>query len=178
LPGEKSPRSRALKPHGARCATTERRLAEEIALGLWQDAVRAEARAAARAEQANRVQRLRLRFREKLKTLRDVIAGAEARAEAETAERLRLEVQLNSLRNQLTQVTSCECCGRSIPQSELQLIDSGQRLCRGCLDDLRQATQHQPSRGQTAEDGTPGIDRPDRRDVHGSDVLYPETGGR
>jgi len=178
LPGDKSSRSRALKPQGARCATTDRQLAEEIAFHLWQEAVRAEARAAARTEQVMRMQRLRLHFREKLKALRDVIASAEARAEAETAERLTLEVKLNSLRNQLTQMSPCESCGRSVPQSELQLIDSGQRLCRSCLDDLRRATQRQPSQVQRAEDGTQGTGLPDRRDIHGSDVLYAQTGSR
>ncbi len=176
LPGEKSSRNRALKPEGARCATMDRQLAEEIAFRLWQEAVRAEAKAAATVEQAARIQRLRLQFREKTRTLRDVIATAEARAEAETAGRLQLEARLNSLRDQLTQTVPCECCGRSVPQSELQAIDSGQHLCRGCLDDLRLATQQQPSQSHGAEGGTQGIDLRDRRDIDGSDVLYAETG--
>lgn len=178
LPGEKSSRSRALKPQGARCATTDRQLAEEIAFHVWQEAVRTEARAAARAEQTLRVQRLRLHFRRKLKTLRDVIATAEARAEAETAQRLKLEVRLNSLRNELTQMAPCDCCGRNVPQSELQPIDSGQRLCRCCLDGLHQAAQRPSSQAQKTEDETRGADLPARRDNHDSDVLYAETGSR
>ncbi len=177
LPGEKSSRSRAMKPEGSRCATTDRQLAEEIAFHLWQEAVRAEAEALARAEQVVRMQRLRLYFREKLKTLRDVIARAEARAEAETAERQKLEVKLNSLQNRLTQMASCECCGRSVPESELQPIDSGQRLCRCCLDGLRQATQRPPAQAQRMENRPQGTDLPARRDIDDSDVLYAETGG-
>ncbi len=177
LPGDKASRSRALKPEGSRCATTDRQLAEEIALHVWQEAVRAEAKADASTEQAVRMQRLRLHFREKLKTLRDVIARVEARAEAEAAERLKLEVTLNSLRNQLTQMAPCECCGRSVPESELQPIDSGQPLCRDCLDGLRQAARRQPSDAQRTENRTQGADLPARRDTDDPDVLYPETGG-
>jgi len=180
LPGEKSSRNRALKPERSRCATADRQVAEEIAFHLWQEAVRTQAKAAARAERAARMQGLRLHFQEKLKALRDLIASAEARAEAQAAERLKLEVKLNSLRNQLTQMASCECCGRSVPQSELQPIDSGQRLCRSCLDDLRRAMQRQPPQTRKAEDGTPGANPPNRRDIYGygSDVLYAEAGSR
>ncbi len=178
LPGEKSAHGRALKPDGARCATTDRQLAEEIAFHVWHDAVRTQARAAARTEQAVRMQRLRLSYREKLKTLRDLIAHAEARAEAETAERRKLEVTLNSLRNQLAQMACCECCGRSVLQSELQSIDSGQRLCRGCLDGLHQAAQRQGSQAQRTQEQTRASHLPTRRDIHDSDVLYAETSSR
>jgi len=177
LPGDKSSRSRALRPEGSRCATTDRQLAEEIAFHLWQEAVQGHALAAARAEQAVRMQRLRLHFRQKLKALRDVITRAEARAEAETAERLRLEVRLNGLRNQLTQMASCECCGRSVLQSELQPIDSGQRLCRGCLDGLHQVVHRQPSQTPRPQEPAQATDLPSRRDIHDSDVLYAETSG-
>jgi hypothetical protein len=207
LPGEQSPRSRALKPDGSRYATTDRQRADEIAFRLWEEALRAEIKAAVRAEQAARMRQLRLHFREKMKALRDVIASAEARAEAETAERARLEVKLNSMRNQLTQTASCECCGRSVPESELQSIDSGQRLCRTCMDDLHRATQRQPPHEQKAQKVTRKIasaklteanrdpwqdlscvsrsasptdfdDVLDRRDTDGADVLYVKAGGR
>jgi len=207
LPGEKSPRSRALKPEGSRRATTDRQLADEIAFTLWQEAVRAEARAVARAEEAVRMQRLRQHFREKIKALQDVIESAEVRAEAVTTERAKLEVQLNSMRTELTQMASCGCCGHSVPESELRAIDSGQRLCQDCLTDLHGAAQRQSSQPQKAEDepqrirhatpGTAGRDscrhpssvrcsrssagREDllsRRNIHGADVLYTEAGSR
>jgi len=207
LPGEESPRSRALKPDGSRCATTDRQRADEIAFTLWQEALQAQAKAVARGEEAVRIQQLRLHFREKMKALSDVIASAEARAEAETAERARLEVKLNSLRNQLTQMASCECCGCSVPQSELQSIDSGQRLCRTCMGDLHRATQRQRLREQKTQRVTRRIasarppeahrdlwpdlssiprsacptdfdDILDRRDIDGADVLYVKAGSR
>jgi len=207
LPGEKSARHHALKPEGSRRATTDRQLAEEIAFHLWREAVQAEAKAAAMTEHAAQVQRLRMHFREKMKALRDVIARAEARAEAETAERAKLEVKLNSLRNQLTQMAPCDCCGRSIPQSELQPIDSGQRLCRSCMDDLRRATRrqllqdrkpehgmgktehrepevaskdsrHVPSSVLSSGSSTEYDDLLNGRNTHGSDVLHAEAGRR
>jgi hypothetical protein len=205
LPGEKSPRDRALRPEGARRATTDRRLAEEIAFHLWQQAVRVEAIAEARAQEAARMPPLRAHFREKVKALRDVIASAEARAEAETAERAKLEVKLNSLRNQLSQMAPCECCGRSVPQSELQPIDSGQSLCRSCTDNLHRAAQRQSFQERRADNGRNNTEdrrpiptaRDSRREpssvlrsassnefqdlltgrnTHGSDVLYTEAG--
>lgn len=207
LPGEKSPRSRALKPEGSRRATTDRQLADEIAFTLWQEAVRAEARATARAEEAVRMQRLRQHFRKKIKALQDVIRNAEASAEAETAERARLAAKLNSMRNPSTRTASCECCGHSVPESALRAIDSGQRLCRECLADLRRAAQRQSSQQQKAQDepqrirpttpGTAGRDscrdpssirystssvgREDllsRRTIHDADVLHTKAGSR
>jgi hypothetical protein len=207
LPGEKSTRGRALKPQGSKRATTDRQLADEIVLTLWQEAIQAQAEALVRAEQTVRIQRLRRHFRQKIKALQDVIESAEARAEAETAERAKLEVKLNGLWNQLTQTTSCDCCGRSVPQSELLLIDSGQRLCPGCLADLRRAAQRQasqqpktPNAAQNSGDADPGTlgrsssrdlssiacsasfagreDSLSRRNIHGSDVLYAKAGSR
>ncbi|MBN1509291.1 MAG: hypothetical protein JW955_20770 [Sedimentisphaerales bacterium] len=207
LPGEQSPRSRALTPDGPRSATTDRQRVDEIAFRLWEEALRAQTRALVMAEQAARIQQLRLQFREKARALRDVIARAEARAEAETAERARLEVKLNGLRNQLTQMVSCGCCGRSVPESELQPIDSGQRLCRTCMNDLHRVTQRQRLHERTTQRMTrrvadtrlpqasgdpwrglssmprsvsPGDfdDVLDRRDIDGADVLYAKAGSR
>jgi hypothetical protein len=207
LPGEKSPRNHALRPEGSRRATTDRQLAEEVALRLWQEAVQAEAKAATMTEHAAQMQRMRMLFRQKMKALRDVIARAEARAEAETAERTKLEVKLNGLRNQLTQIASCDCCGRSVPQSELQPIDSGQHLCRSCLDDLHQTTRRQllqdrepQHRTRETEDRKQEVANKDSRrepssvlysgssiefddlltgrNAHGSDVLHTEAGRR
>lgn len=178
LPGEKASRSRALKPEGSRSATADRQIAEDVAFQLWQEAMRAEAKAAARAEQAAQMQRLRVYFQDRLKALRDGIARAEARAESQTAERLKLEARLNGLRSQLTQMAPCECCGRRVPRSDLQPIDSSQRLCRSCLDDLRRAEQRQPPRTPKAQDETRQAGLPDRRDVHGPDVLYAQAGRR
>ena len=153
LPCETSPRDRALKPEGSRCATSDRRLAEEIAFAMWQEALRAEAEAKVKVEHAVRTQRLRLHFRERLNALRDVIDSAEARAEAEAAARAKLQSKLNDLRDQSPQAAPCECCGSRVPADQLQRIDSGQRLCPGCLDMLRQAARRQ--RRPTADDAGP-----------------------
>ena len=49
LPGESSTKARALKPEGSRCATTDRKLAEEVAREMWLNARDAEAEAIIKA---------------------------------------------------------------------------------------------------------------------------------
>jgi len=141
LPGQAAPRSRALRPEGSRYATSDRQLAEEIAFGIWQEAVRAQTEAKVKLEHAAQTQRLKLRYRKRMNALKDVIDGAEARAEAETAARARLQAKLDDLRHQAPPTTPCECCGSRVPDDQLQRIDSGQRLCASCLDMLRQAAR-------------------------------------
>ena len=150
LPGEKGPRDRALKPEGSRRATADRRLAEEIAFAMWQEALRAETEAKVQVEHAARTQRLRLHYRERMNALRDVIDSAEARAETETAARAKLQAKLNDLQNRTPQVAPCECCGSRVLDDRLQRIDSGQQLCPSCLEMLRQAAKRQ----QPAADGS------------------------
>jgi hypothetical protein len=143
LPGQAAPRDRALRPEGSRYATSDRQLAEEIAFAIWQEALRAETEAKVRIEHAARAQRLKLHYRERMNALKDVIGSAEARAEAESAARAKLQARLDDLRNQTPQTAPCECCGSRFPDDQLQRIDSGQRLCVSCLDMLRQAARRQ-----------------------------------
>lgn len=198
LPGEKSPRDRALKPEGSARATTDPQIAGRIALTLWENAVRTETRATVLAEQAAQMQQLKQDFREKTRALNDVIARAEARAEAETARRAGMQVELNGLRNQLTQMVTCDGCGRSVPESKSQEIDSGQRLCLDCMAALYGATKppqraghgeagpqtagQDPSRSlppvPCAASSANGEDVFTRREIHEFDVLYAQAGRR
>jgi len=122
-------------------ATSNRQLAEEIAFAIWQEALRAETEAKVRVEHAAQMQRLKLRYRERMNALKELIGSSEARAEAESAARARLQVTLDDLRNQTPSVTPCDCCGSRVPDDQLQRIDSGQRLCASCLDMLRRAAR-------------------------------------
>lgn len=141
LPGETSPRSRALKPEGSRAATTDRHSAEEIAFAMWQDAIRAEAEARIKAQEAAKAQRLKTRFQAETKALTELMESTKAKAKAEAATRAKLEAELNRLRNQVSRRSACECCGRQVPEHDLRPIDSGQRLCPTCLDALRKETR-------------------------------------
>jgi hypothetical protein len=143
LPGEDSPRSRALRPPGARQATTDRRLAGQIALTLWQEALQTEIQTRIDAKHAARMQRLRTRLRRRIRALRDTITRAGARAEQEARARTRLEADLSRLRERMVQTALCECCGRLVTECGLHRIDSGQRLCPNCLHELRRAAQQQ-----------------------------------
>jgi ribosomal protein L37AE/L43A len=152
LPGETSSRRRALRPQGSRCATTEQSRAQEIAFGMWQEAVRAEARAAVEAELATRMKRLRIQCRDRTRKLKDGIEKAEAKAEEAMVEKERLDAELHSLSEQMVRAVPCECCDRPVPEIELQRIDSGQWLCRSCLDGLHKAAQRQVTLAQNTSD--------------------------
>jgi hypothetical protein len=197
LPGEKTSRSRALRPQGRRLATTDRQLAQEIAFNLWQKAVRAEAEAAVKAEQATRTLRLKRHFRQKVKTLADEVTWAEARAKVETTARAKLQATLDGLTSArppepkppARPMTPCECCGRDVSQDQLQRIDSGQRLCPQCLDELRRAARQPPAEESGTLKAEPRRasasilnlsfeDPPPRRSTHGPHVLHAQAGRR
>lgn len=146
LPGEEAPRSRALKPQDARVATTDRRVAQEIALALWQDAIRAEAEARVKEREAAKSQRLRAKLRESTKALAQLMDSAGAKAKAEAAARAKLEAELKTLKRQVPQTVSCQCCGTEVSQRALQRIDSGQRLCPACLAAFRAEEQRQEAK--------------------------------
>jgi multidrug efflux pump subunit AcrA (membrane-fusion protein) len=143
LPGEDKARARALKPEGSRAATTEEQEAAEIALAMWQAAVRAEEAARVKAEEAAKAQRVRARFQERAKELTDMVEQANARARAEASARAQLEAELEQIRQKPECAIACECCGRLTSADEIHRIDSGQQLCRSCVDALREATRRQ-----------------------------------
>jgi len=80
LPGQRRLEAMGLKPKGARFATTDRAEAEEVALGMWESAIRSEVQAQARAK-----------AREKAKAVAKEIAGVEAEA-AQTVARLKAKI--------------------------------------------------------------------------------------
>lgn len=75
LPGESRIKARGLKPKGAQFATTELEEAEELALGMWESAIRSEVEARAKAS-------------EKAKDVAEEVAAVKAEA-AETIARLK-----------------------------------------------------------------------------------------
>jgi len=146
LPGEQAPRSRALKPPDSRVATTDRRAAQEIALALWQDAIRAEAETRVKEREAAKAQRLRAKLRESTKALAQLMTSAKAKAKAEAAARAKLEAELKALKHKVPQTAPCQCCRRDVPPRELRRIDSGQRLCLRCVAAFRKEEQRQEAK--------------------------------
>ena len=80
LPGETRLTDMGLKPKGARFAATDRTEAEEVALGIWESAIRKELRAKAQAK-----------AREKAKVVAKEMAAVEAEA-AQTVARLKAKI--------------------------------------------------------------------------------------
>jgi hypothetical protein len=196
LPGAKAARSRALRPPGRRLATADRQLAQEIAFSIWQKALQAEAEAAVKAEQAVQTLRRKRHFRQKVKRLTDAAEKAEARARAEAKAKVKLQAALDALTappaepgGPPAQKAPCECCGCHVSLEDLRRIDSGQQLCRQCLDELHRAVQRQPSEGRrtenarskTASSSIPNFSFEDPlhwRNAHGPHVLYTQAGRR
>lgn len=143
LPGESSPRNRALRAPGSRCGVLDRQAAGEIAFTMWQEAVRTETEARIRAEQAQQTDQMKPSLEARASALADLVERAEARAEAQAAARIRLEAELNALRKRPVQQAICQCCGHPAASGELHRIDSGQRLCPCCLYALRTDAQRQ-----------------------------------
>ena len=156
LPGEQKAKPRALKPPGARFATTDPEEAQQIALEMWQLAIRAEIETSIRTETeqeikssaekveklktetAETIAKLKAEFAEQIKVYSDAAAKAEEKAKAEAAARTEAEAKLNEILTQPMRTATCECCGKKdIPENDLVKIDSGQLLCPDCFKQLR-----------------------------------------
>lgn len=156
LPGERKAKPRALKPPGARFATTDREEAQQIALEMWQLATRAEIETTIRAEAEQKMKsytdeiakvkaeatetiaKLKAEFAEQIKAYSDAAARAEEKAKAEAAARAEAEAKLNEILVHSTRTATCECCGKDdVPENDVVRIDSGQLLCPDCVKQLR-----------------------------------------
>lgn len=156
LPGEEKARARPLKSAGAKTATSDAAEAEQIALEMWEQAIREQAQSKARLESSETVERLKAQFLEKVRHFTEIVQNATARAEAESQARAEAETRLRELTEQAPPQPpvqpsgaeqqmdeslldqSCDCCGEEeIPAAQLHRIDSGQLLCPTCLAALR-----------------------------------------
>lgn len=142
LPGEKKPKDRALKTAGSRSATTDRATATEIAFQMWQTAIRTETEARAKAETAQKINKLEKQFLEKVKAFTKTVDRSAARARAEAKARAVLEAKLDQILAHTAGGATCQCCGREdLCEDDLYRIDSGQLLCPDCLKELRDHSQ-------------------------------------
>jgi transketolase len=156
LPGEQRVKARALKLPGTRFATTDRQEAQQIALEMWQLAIRAEIEKAVgveveqklksyteemaqvQAEATETIAKLKAQFAEQIQAYSDAVARAEEKAKAEATARAEAEAKLNEILAQRPSTATCECCGKEdVPESDMVRIDSGQLLCPDCLRQLR-----------------------------------------
>lgn len=167
LPGENRVKVRALKPKGSRFATGDFEEAQEIALAMWESAIRAEAEARVRAEARRKakasaeeiakakaevaetaarikaevvdmIDSVKAECEEELRLSAESVARAQEKAKVESEKRARIEVKLNEVLSGSVRTAACECCGRQeVTGNELAKIDSGQMLCPDCLKALR-----------------------------------------
>ncbi|MBN2137209.1 MAG: hypothetical protein JW720_05340 [Sedimentisphaerales bacterium] len=109
LPGETRTKACGLKPRGARFATTDRAEAEELALGMWESAIRTEVQAAARAK-----------ARDKAKAVSKEIAEVKAEA-AETVARLKAGIMDTVAKAKVELEERLRMCNESVSQVQEQL---------------------------------------------------------
>ena len=167
LPGQTRLEAMGLKPKGARFATTDRAEAEEVALGIWESAIRSKVQAQARekarekakvvakemagveAEAAQTVARLKTKImdtvanakaqcEDRLRQCNEALAQAQELANAESEGRKQAEAKLDEILGGMKKTGTCDCCGKAdVPEDELSTIDSGHRLCADCFTSLR-----------------------------------------
>ncbi|MCH8192801.1 MAG: hypothetical protein IIA65_02140 [Planctomycetes bacterium] len=154
LPGENRLRARALRPLGASAGTTSRRVAEEVALAMWEAASVAQARvefARARQESARARAEAHCRLHHPPDEP-DVDAGGEniqpLSVNPSEIPDLTVDVDLtagggdlftfanclvDSAGREMEDQARCDCCGSADFYAEYLLpIDSGQQLCPRC----------------------------------------------
>ena len=139
LPGEEKAKARPLKARQAKVAVMSRKAAEEVALGMWEQAIRAETEKQVRAENSRTIARLKAQFLDKVRHFSEIVENTKAKAQAKAQARAEAEAKLKRITEGAAAPTRpCECCGApGIPVPKLRRIDSGQLLCPRCLAALR-----------------------------------------
>jgi hypothetical protein len=139
LPGEDRTRARPLKEKGAKAAVQDLATAEALALALWEQSIREQAALHIQVESSQKIAALKAQFLDKVRHFTEVVESATAQAQAEARARAEAEARLREMAMPATPPTgTCDCCGfNGLPATELQHIDSGQRLCPRCLTALR-----------------------------------------
>ncbi len=94
LPGEDKPRSRPLKSNGARAAVSDRKAAEEIALALWEQTIRAQVTRQVELQNGEKLAMLKAQFLDRVHHFTQMVERATAKAEAEARARAEAEAKL------------------------------------------------------------------------------------
>lgn len=97
LPGEDKTKARPLKPNGAKAAASDRDTAEQLAVEMWEDAVRAEGAKQITLQCTGKVERLKAQFLDKVRQLTEIVESAKGKAEAEAQARAEAEARLDSM---------------------------------------------------------------------------------
>lgn len=97
LPGESKPKPRPLKPKGAKVATSDRHLAEEIAVELWGQTIREQVARQIELQNGEKLATLKAQFLDKVHHFTQIVERATAKAEAEARARAAAEAKLAKL---------------------------------------------------------------------------------
>ncbi len=161
LPGESRLRERSLRPKGERLGTKTRRIAEEIALDMWQEAL-CENACLEREDRYNGYTQLKADVHSRVYGVAHNSAPLSIQTEKTPADPppsppIPVEDIFAAIRGDMLDrvvsdaqdQASCECCGCSDFYEEyLHQIDSGQSLCPRCLrefhEKVRQLSQGMP----------------------------------
>ena len=97
LPGEDKPKARPLRSPGTSMAAGDRATAERIAVEMWEQAVRQTGARQITLDCAQKVERLKAQFLDKVRQLTEIVESATARAQVEAQARAEIEARLNAM---------------------------------------------------------------------------------
>lgn len=97
LPGEMKAKARQLKTLETGEAVRDRDTAEKIAVRMWEQAVREDETTQITRDCAEKVERLKAQFLDKVRQLTAIVESANAKAEAEVHARAEIEARLNAM---------------------------------------------------------------------------------
>jgi len=94
LPGEDKARARPLTPEGTKVAPGDRETAEKVAFATWEHAVEEHAAKQVKLESAEKIERLKAQFLDKVRHFTELVETANAKIEAEAKARAEAEAKL------------------------------------------------------------------------------------
>jgi len=97
LPGEDKAKARPLKAPEAAEATDDRDRAEQIAVEMWEQAVRQNEARRISLDSTGKIERLKAQFLDKVRQLTEIVESANAKAQAEAQARAEIEAKLNAM---------------------------------------------------------------------------------
>jgi len=123
LPGEDKAKARPLKAAGAGETACDRATAEKAAIEMWGQAATQRGARQITLDCAQKVERLKAQFLDKVRQLTEIVESANAKAQAEAKARAEIEAKLNAM----IQATSQKTAAPSVQAASL--IAAGNAAC-------------------------------------------------
>lgn len=127
LPGEDKAKARPLQPEGVAAAATDRETAEKTAFEMWEHAIQENVTRQLRMESAEKIERLKAQFLDKVRHFTELVETANAKIEAEAKARAEAEAKLAQMAQ--TAEAKTKDRGQRTEDRERPALQSGARAC-------------------------------------------------